>query len=108
MLNTWFLDTRRTFMASHAPPSVHDLEYQPEDSGDEAILFPNKDFISETYKADLAFEWSTWATLGLSVLAMASMRDPEELDCVLNRSNDPIILRVQPAEFNIIPSIRAQ
>ncbi|OAX40847.1 hypothetical protein K503DRAFT_768205 [Rhizopogon vinicolor AM-OR11-026] len=36
------------------------------------------------------------------------MRDPEELDCVLNHSNDPIILRVQPAEFNIIPSIRAQ
>ncbi|OAX35381.1 hypothetical protein K503DRAFT_372076 [Rhizopogon vinicolor AM-OR11-026] len=36
------------------------------------------------------------------------MQDPEELDCVLKHSNDPIISQIQPAEFNIIPSIRAQ
>ncbi|OAX32344.1 hypothetical protein K503DRAFT_776758 [Rhizopogon vinicolor AM-OR11-026] len=36
------------------------------------------------------------------------MQDPKELDCVLNHSNDPIILQIQPAEFNIILSIQAQ
>ncbi|OAX33668.1 hypothetical protein K503DRAFT_504950 [Rhizopogon vinicolor AM-OR11-026] len=35
------------------------------------------------------------------------MQDPEEFDCVLKHSNDPITLQIQLAEFNIIPSIRA-
>ncbi|OJA12807.1 hypothetical protein AZE42_05828 [Rhizopogon vesiculosus] len=48
------VDARRTFMASHSPPSMHDLEYQLEDSGDEAIRLPNKGFISEACRANLA------------------------------------------------------
>lgn len=50
---------------------MHDLEYQLEDCGEEAILLPSKDFISEPRKADPAFKWSTWAKLGLSVLTVA-------------------------------------
>ncbi|OAX39645.1 hypothetical protein K503DRAFT_855901 [Rhizopogon vinicolor AM-OR11-026] len=45
--------------------------YQPEDSGEEAILLPSKGFISEPQKADPASKWTTWATLGLSVLVVA-------------------------------------
>ncbi|OJA07882.1 hypothetical protein AZE42_11592 [Rhizopogon vesiculosus] len=71
MLNNWFLDTRRTLIASYSPLRMHDLEYQPEDSGEEAILLPSKDFNSEPHKVDPASKWSTRATLGLSVLVVA-------------------------------------
>jgi hypothetical protein len=50
--------------------------------------------------------FDVWATQ--LTLLLQAIQDPEELDCVLKHSNDPIILQIQPAEFNIIPSIRAQ
>ncbi|KAG0700227.1 hypothetical protein DFH29DRAFT_832760 [Suillus ampliporus] len=58
-------------MASYSPLQMHDLEYQLEDSGEETILLPSKGFISEPHKTDPASKWPTWATLGLSVLAVA-------------------------------------
>jgi hypothetical protein len=58
-------------MASYSPLRMHDQEYQPEDSGEEAILLPSKGFISEPQKADPASKWSSRATLGLSVLVVA-------------------------------------
>ncbi|KAG1861281.1 hypothetical protein F4604DRAFT_1788292 [Suillus subluteus] len=50
---------------------MHDLEYQLEDCEEDASLLPSKGFISEPRKADPASKWSTWAKLGLSVLAVA-------------------------------------
>ncbi|OJA09715.1 hypothetical protein AZE42_13123 [Rhizopogon vesiculosus] len=58
-------------MASYSPLRMHDQEYQPEDSGEEAILLPSKGFIFEPQKADPASKWSSRATLGLSVLVVA-------------------------------------
>src|SRR5882757_2046479 len=71
IFNNWFLHTRRTLMASYSPLRMHDQEYQPEDSGEEAIFLPSKGFISEPPKADPASKWTTRATLGLSVLVVA-------------------------------------
>ncbi|KAG1861274.1 hypothetical protein F4604DRAFT_1788281 [Suillus subluteus] len=52
---------------------MHDLEYQLEDCGEEAILLPSGDFkfISEPRKTDPASKWFTWAKLGLSGLTVA-------------------------------------
>jgi hypothetical protein len=70
MLNNWFSDTLRTFMASYSPLQVHDLEHRLEDSED-AILLPSKHFISEPHIANPPSKWSIWAALGLSVFAVA-------------------------------------
>jgi len=67
MLNTWFSDTPSTFMASYVPLQMHDLEHQVED--EQAVLLPSNHFISEPHTANLPYKWSTWATLGLSILA---------------------------------------
>ncbi|KAG1728836.1 uncharacterized protein EDB91DRAFT_1339135, partial [Suillus paluster] len=60
----------RTFMASYSPLRMHDLEHQPEDESEDAILLPSKQFISEHRTADSPSEWPTWTALGLSVLAI--------------------------------------
>ncbi|KAG1876363.1 hypothetical protein F4604DRAFT_1680529 [Suillus subluteus] len=51
---------------------MHDLEYQLEDYGEDAVLLHSEGFISEPRKADPASKWSTWAKLGLSVIIVAS------------------------------------
>ncbi|KAG0705814.1 hypothetical protein DFH29DRAFT_1029081 [Suillus ampliporus] len=56
-------------MASYSPLQMHDQEHQLEDSED-AILLPNKHFISEHHTTDPPSKWPAWATLGLSVLAV--------------------------------------
>ena len=68
VLNNWFSDTPRTFMASYVPLQAYDLEHQLEDS-EEAILLPSNHFISEPHTANCPYKWPTWATLGLSILA---------------------------------------
>lgn len=52
---------------------MHDLEYQLEDYGEEAILLPSERFISKPREADPASERSVcqWAKLGLYVLTVA-------------------------------------
>jgi len=71
MFKTWFSDTRRTFMESYSPLQMHDLEHQPEDSEEDVTLLPSKRFISEPHATHPPSTWSTWATQGLSILAVA-------------------------------------
>ena len=58
-------------MESYSPLQMHDLEHQPEDSEEDVTLLPSKRFISEPNTTDPPSKWSTWATQGLCILAVA-------------------------------------